>query len=462
MSINFAQVLINPNMQLTENQILGLAPDAATAKAGNDLAAAIAKWKNTGYDETAIWGECQGSGKDAYKTQIDRAGNAFKCSCPSRKFPCKHGIGLYLLYMRNTALFATAKQPVWVQEWIDKRLAKAEKDAQPETPEANAEKAAKQAKDKEKRATQRADKVQNGLADLEKWLKDLINGGWLQLPAKPHSFWNEKAARLVDAQAPNLAMLVRNLKHINYTAPDWQIISMRRLSQIYLIAQAYGQLTQLPPNLQADIKALIGWTIKKEELSANPNALRLDDTWLVCSKRLEEDTEQQLSTQYIWLYGQQSQQYALLLDFATPYNPFTLSLPIGTAQKATLCFYPSAAPLRAILLPIPQQNLPFAYPSHLYSHFTEMGNAYAQRLAQQPFADKIPFWVRQIGLAQHQNRWYARDAQQQYLPLHTQYNAIYRHLALSGGQSCDMCLVYWEQQILPLGIWVNHEYFVLE
>lgn len=448
-------------MQLEESQILGLAPDPASAKAGKDLAAAVAKWKNTGSDETAIWGECQGSGKDAYKTQIDRAGNAFKCSCPSRKFPCKHGIGLYLLYVRNAALFAVAEQPTWVQEWIGKRLAKAEKDAQPESPELSQEKAAKQAKEKEKRSAQRADKVQSGLADLEKWLKDLISGGWLLLPSKSDSFWTEKAARLVDAQASGLATLIRDLRHIDYAKPDWQTDSMRRLSKIYLLVQAYGKLPQLPPDLQSDIKALIGWTVKKEELIADPNTLCIDDTWLVCGKYLEEDTEQQLSTQYIWLYGQQSKQHALLLDFATPYSPITTILPVGISQKAKLCFYPSAAPLRALWLSTPQQNLPFAYPSHLYNHFADMGNAYAQYLARQPFADKIPFWVRQIGLVRHQNRWYAHDTQQQYLPLHAQYKAIYQHLALSGGQACDMCFVYWERQILPLGIWLNHQYFVL-
>lgn len=34
--------------------------------------------------EAAVWGLCQGSGKDPYQTQIDLIGPAFRCSCPSR------------------------------------------------------------------------------------------------------------------------------------------------------------------------------------------------------------------------------------------------------------------------------------------------------------------------------------------------------------------------------------------
>jgi len=34
---------------------------------------------------------------------------AFKCSCPSRKFPCKHGLGLLLLYASDQAAFNVAE-----------------------------------------------------------------------------------------------------------------------------------------------------------------------------------------------------------------------------------------------------------------------------------------------------------------------------------------------------------------
>ena len=77
-------------MQLTRDQILQLAPDDASGKAGLQLAT-TSKWVARHAHALALWGDCQGSGSSPYKTMVDLANMAFKCSCPSRKFPCKHG-----------------------------------------------------------------------------------------------------------------------------------------------------------------------------------------------------------------------------------------------------------------------------------------------------------------------------------------------------------------------------------
>src|SRR6476469_9727229 len=80
----------------TSDRIIALAPDPSSAKAGRELANPR-KWVTLGLNEAAIWGECQGSGSKPYRTQIDLIEPAFKCSCPSRKFPCKHALALFLL-----------------------------------------------------------------------------------------------------------------------------------------------------------------------------------------------------------------------------------------------------------------------------------------------------------------------------------------------------------------------------
>ena len=79
----------------TPEQIVALAPDAGSVKAGRELATAR-KWVSLGRSEQAVWGECQGSGAKPYQTKIDLSEPAFQCSCPSRKFPCKHALGLLL------------------------------------------------------------------------------------------------------------------------------------------------------------------------------------------------------------------------------------------------------------------------------------------------------------------------------------------------------------------------------
>ena len=111
---------------LNAEQILALAPDASSARAGSQLATP-GKWGGLGINGEAMWGECQGSGKVPYRTQIDLGEPAFKCSCPSRKFPCKHGLGLYLLRAAQPALFPEGTAPQWVTDWLDGRRARREK-----------------------------------------------------------------------------------------------------------------------------------------------------------------------------------------------------------------------------------------------------------------------------------------------------------------------------------------------
>src|SRR5262245_56954309 len=107
-------------MAWTTEQILALAPDAASAKAGQALGV-VRHWSGLGAQEQAVWGLCQGSGNDPYRTQIDLSEPAFRCSCPSRKFPCKHGLGLFLSYAAQPAAFSATTTPAWVSEWLESR-----------------------------------------------------------------------------------------------------------------------------------------------------------------------------------------------------------------------------------------------------------------------------------------------------------------------------------------------------
>ena len=89
-------------MAWNTDQVLALAPDPGSAKSGKDLGVAR-KWVTLGTDGKSAWGTIQGSGKNPYQASIDLAGPAFKCTCPSRKFPCKHGLGLFLILVQQPA-----------------------------------------------------------------------------------------------------------------------------------------------------------------------------------------------------------------------------------------------------------------------------------------------------------------------------------------------------------------------
>jgi len=201
----------------TAERILALAPDASSAKSGRELANAR-KWQKLGHDERSAWGLCQGSGANPYQTQIDLSEPAFKCSCPSRKFPCKHGLGLFLLLAGTQGAFTENTRPAWVDEWLSKRTQKTEEKAK-KREDAAAEPVDPAAA--QKRQAAREKKVAGGLKEIELWLHDLVRQGLAAVQTRPYAFWESAAARMVDAQCPGVARLVREMGATASSGGGW-------------------------------------------------------------------------------------------------------------------------------------------------------------------------------------------------------------------------------------------------
>ena len=91
----------------THAQVADLAPESSSMNAARRLARP-GPWSETGSTDTLVWGKCQGSGKTPYQVSVDLTGPAFRCSCPSRKFPCKHGLALLLLWVDGSGTVADA------------------------------------------------------------------------------------------------------------------------------------------------------------------------------------------------------------------------------------------------------------------------------------------------------------------------------------------------------------------
>ena len=75
---------------------MAAAPDSASQVAGRKLARP-GPWSSIGGSDGLLWGECQGSGKTPYRVTVDTGTRRYQCSCPSRKFPCKHALALLFL-----------------------------------------------------------------------------------------------------------------------------------------------------------------------------------------------------------------------------------------------------------------------------------------------------------------------------------------------------------------------------
>jgi hypothetical protein len=325
-------------VNLTAEQVLALAPDPSSASAARKLGVAR-PWKNLGRSARAMWGECQGSA--LYQVRVDLTDMATKCTCPSRKFPCKHALGMLLLAATCADSFIAAEHPEWVGEWLGKRAASAErKEARaaaadkPPDPEAQA-----------KRAEQRLARVSKGLDALDLWLSDLVRNGLAGLESQPPSYWETQAARLVDAQAPALAARVRRLAHLSGGDARWATRLLDELGRIALLTQAFRRIESLPQALQEDVRQLIGWSLTVEEVAARGDPV--SDEWVVAGQWVQD--EERMRVQRTWLVGARTSRTALVLQFAAGPAHFAENFIPGTAFEAELVYWPSAAPQRAII-----------------------------------------------------------------------------------------------------------------
>jgi hypothetical protein len=335
----------------TEAQARALITDPGTLKRGQELAAPT-KWSNLGQTETAAWGECKGSGSKPYQTGIDLTEPAFKCSCPSRVFPCKHGAGLLLLLARQPQLLNGTTPPPWLQEWLDKR-----QQTQSKKPAKPAEEAAVISDDaaasttsidaeiaRKKREAQRLSRMQQGATELETWLVDLMRAGLAAAQSQLSSFWESQAARLVDNQLPGLATVLRDLTGVRHQGPAWPERLLGQVGELYLLARTARNLEQLPAETRQEILQQLGVSSKKEEVLATQPAVA--DQWLVLSQTTTE--EERLLVRRSWLQGQETDRFALIVEFSFGGQAFSTPLLLGGRYAGSVTFYPGLLPVRAV------------------------------------------------------------------------------------------------------------------
>lgn len=326
-------------LQLSSEEVIQLAPDAASVSAARGLSSP-AKWVLLGQDDEAVWGECKGSGAKPYQVQVDVQGPAFKCSCPSRKFPCKHGLALLLMRAQDASRFTDAR-PAWVDEWLDGRRQRAEKaEAKRQAPsEAVADPQAAA-----KREAARLERMAAGLQDLEVWMADQVRQGLIQLAQQPE-VWDTQARRLVDNQLPGLAEPLRRIGALVGQGEDWPRRVLTEFGRLSLMVAAFARREQLPALVWEDLRTALGWP---QEKTAALQGEVLEDEWLVLGESAEEN--QQIWTRRLWLQGHATGRVALLVDHAHGSRVFAESFVVGQKLALRLGFYPSHHPLRAQLV----------------------------------------------------------------------------------------------------------------
>ncbi|MFE9327814.1 DUF5691 domain-containing protein [Nocardia sp. NPDC052278] len=420
----------------TEEQVSALAPDASSLSAARKLAG---RWRGTGQSDTALWGLCQGSGAKPYQTVVALAGPAYKCSCPSRKFPCKHALSLLLAWSGG----AVAEAPIadFAAEWIDARAVRA---AEPAT-DSRARTA------NPATAEQRRVRVTAGLEELDIWLGDQVRTGLAQTDRSFRAF-EAIAARMVDAQAPGVAATLRQLPTTVVTRADWPEVVLAEYARLHLLIAAHRRLDELSPELRACVRTHIGYPTSAESVRTEP-AVR--DQWQVLGIRTSE--EERLYTRRTWLYGRQTRRWALLLEhsFGTPSFSAEVPLP-GMMAEADLHYYPGGAPLRALWgerhgAAEPFTTLPVA-DGTIATALTEHAEALAGdpwlRLRPLLLTDVVPVWT--------ENGWYIAESDGTALPV-AATEQPWRLLAVSGGHPVTLAAEWGVAGLVPISVFTAGE-----
>jgi hypothetical protein len=404
---------------LTKEKIEQLAPDQAS------LGAALKLMKPAGWpmlareaDASLLWGECQ--------VVVSPSDVGYKCTCPSRKFPCKHVLAIMWMHCDRPERFEPDAAPDWVQDWLSRRRPKATsseqtaekpsaRDRRPAPSMAAAMQETQEAKPADPKAIARAEAqrqrlkeereatVLAGLDELERWILDQVNLGLAGFAQRAVQSSKTLSTRLVDAKAPGLASRLEMLSADVFRVPEQMRgdLVLERLAALTLISSAYRNQHRLPPALKADVRRAAGWTVKREELLADADAPRVSSDWIVVATQSEvqPDKLRRLET---WLFSAapvpDAPNVALLIDFVpVSVGPSASPFSAGETLNGEVVFYPSAVPLRGQLATREAASPNVAWPALPRGLHTAL-SAYEAALARQPWLERWPLAASELAV----------------------------------------------------------------
>lgn len=432
-------------VRLTREQVLALAPDASSSKAAGGLAT-DGKWGLLGADTDALWGECQGSGSKPYQTQVDLTALVSRCSCPSRKFPCKHGLALLLLYTAGNPRFAQQPRPVWVDEWMQGRRERAARKDVAAEAGGSASVADPQvlAAATAKREQTRWARMQGGAAELQCWVADQFRQGLANLGNGFEQDARRMMARMVDAQAPGLAnQLERALGDGGRGLAELADLG-ERLGLIQLLAQAVPRIETFSPARQADLRAALGWPIEREAVLREGEAVR--DRWHVQGQILIEQTGNLLERR-VWLHGLDTGRCALLQDYSHGARGWEQHWRNGQIHVGTLHFHAATVPLRAVA-----GQLEAGSDAGISPADTDTLDTAAHMHARNPWLLQVPMRLHAIQIAHDGRNIWAQHAEGT-LPLLLPAMQGWGLMAFAGGRPLSLMGEWDGHALLPLSAW---------
>lgn len=199
--------------KITNEMILALAPNSTAAVNGSKISkkGGFIRLEQTA-DDTFFLGECKGSGKSNYITTadfIDVNQPVFRCSCPSRQFPCKHSLGL-LYEMMEGKKFELSDIP---EDIIQKRAKKEDrtKKAQETLNSDGKEKKTAAKKVNQAALAKKLRKQLEGLELITKMVSELLNMGLGAMGGSALNTYRQLSKQLGDYYLPGPQKLINSL-----------------------------------------------------------------------------------------------------------------------------------------------------------------------------------------------------------------------------------------------------------
>ena len=424
---------------------------------------------------------------------VDHVGVASRCTCPSRRHPCKHVLALLLLWCNGDVAETTA--PAGVVAWLGSRQVSDttsdssssetsptsetstsdEVPTRADTPSSGVESEVgvdrgehergvvsdtpggvsdtlrdrdtsrdrvDEMHDRDRARDERVERMYAGLTELDRWLDDRMRTGLADPALAKYATWDELAARLVDAQAGSLANRIRRLAGLVGASPDWHSDVLAELGLLHLLAQAGRRLGSLPGPLADAVATTVGWQVRQADVLAGvPDT----DTWVVAGR--SDTREDRIEVRRYWLRGATSGRWALLLSFAAYRQSLDTTLAVGTAISADLHRYPGPA-LRSL---IGARHGDPAEPSRppavdIVSACGEIG----MLLAAEPWLDRVPFTVTS-SIAVNGQTFALTDATGTVALIATG-RPLATLLAVAGGESVDVTCEWTPHGVVPLTV----------
>ncbi len=401
-----------------------------------------------------VWGVYRSS-KSSAQTVLDLRYEqpATRCTCRSRKKVCKHGLALILMLLEYADAFKVVQEiPSEIKEWLDRRESRL-------VPKERTQEEEYQLRAiREKSWNKRLLQMSKGLQELELWLHDVMQEGLAALYNRPSSYWKEWSSHLVNAKLGRLAKRIQHLALLKNQA-EWNEQLLSELGDIYLIIKGFSNIETLPIELKYELFNAIGVNTKKQELLETEG---IKDHWRILAQH--QGKEEKLIYQRTWLWGSNTNQFALLLDFAWGQEPFEYQWIVGSNIEASLVYYPSHFLQRALVQDFQYKEAKIHVSG--YADVVTFLLDYEQAIAKNPWLTVFPAFFEEVILLLQDESLYLIDRSGTQIPCTTSSEIInWQIVASSGGNAIHVFGEWNSKQFTVLGTekegrWIDYSIYI--